>query len=359
MKIVLSNYHYQPVHSGGGDLHIEAFIQTAVSLGHTLFSLSSCRHPSVRSIRPDAFGQWWHLRNADVHYLRIQDDFPRRKLSRWFTPPWRSLAPRPALVWEFNTIPEQGACIGRSPAEIALAREHFRRTAPHCDLAVCVSRSIADYARTELGVSRTVVIPNGAHLRPSLANRHGPDFDVIWAGSAYICWHDFTLLREAARLLFDDPAAPRIRFHLFGSGTEKLTGMPPNVRTYGPVSHAEVCTVGARMHAALCLYEPGPGDYSSPLKFYDGLAAGLPVITTPQSQMDAVQHEMGSADLIIADRRPATLARILAGLAADEPRRLRHSAAAQHLIARRCNWPALMETLLGEVSALVRKRRAG
>ncbi|MBC8008699.1 MAG: glycosyltransferase [Burkholderiales bacterium] len=359
MKIVLSNYHYHPGHSGGGDLHIEAFVHEAARLGHRLFSLPSCRHPSVHPIRPDALGQWQHLRDADVHYLRLQDNFPRRKISRWFTPPWRSFAPRPALVWEFNTIPEQGACIGLSPAEIALARQHFRHAAPYCDLAVCVSQSISDYVHTELGVARTLVIPNGAHLRPPAPHRTGPDFDVIWAGSAYIGWHAFDLLRDTARLLHDDPAAARIRFHLFGPGTETLAGLPPNVRTYGPVPHAEVCAASARMHAALCLYEPGPADYSSPLKFYDGLAAGLPVITTPQSQMDAVQNEMGASGLIVADRLPATFARILTTLADDEALLRRHSAAAQHLVATRYTWTSLMNTLLGEVAALVQSRRTG
>lgn len=358
MKFVLSNYHHRPGHSGGGDLHIEAFIDAAIRQGHRLFSLPSCLHPEVKRIRPDALGQWRHLHNADVHYLRLQDDFPRRKISRWFGPPWRTFTPRPALVWEFNTIPEQGACIGRSPAEIGLARDRFRRAAPQCDLAVCVSQAIADYARTELGVTRTVVIPNGAHLRPPAAPPPGPGLDVIWAGSAYIRWHAFDLLRDAARLLHEDPSAPRIRFHLFGSGTEKLTGLPPNVRVYGPVSHAEVCDASARMHAGLCLYEPGPADYSSPLKFYDSLAAGLPVITTPQPQMDAVQHEMDSTRLVVSDRRPVTLARILAELAEDEPRRLRHSASAQNQIARRHNWPALMDTLLKELASLVRARRS-
>jgi glycosyltransferase involved in cell wall biosynthesis len=357
MKFVLSNYHHRPGHSGGGDLHIEAFINEAIGQGHRLFSLPTCLHPSVKRIRPDALGQWWHLRDADVHYLRLQDDFPRHKISRWFCPPWRSLASRPALVWEFNTIPEQGVCIGRTLEEIALSRARFARAAPHCDLAVCVSESIADYARTELGIARTIVIPNGAHLIPPQTTPRGPEFDVIWAGSAYIRWHDFGLLREAARLLQENSAAPRIRFHLFGAGTEKLPDLPANIRAYGPAPHAEVCSASMRMHAALCLYEPGPADYSSPLKFYDSLASGLPVITTPQPQMDAVHREMETTGLIVTDRRPATLARILGDLANDEPRRLVHAARGQRVIATRYNWPALMNTLLNEVSTVVQKPR--
>lgn len=359
MKIVLSNYHYHPDHSGGGDLHIEAFIRAADSLGHTLYSLPSCRHASVRAIRPDALGQWWHLRNADIHYLRLQDNYPRRKLSRWFTSPWRLLAPRPLLVWEFNTIPEQGACIGLTPAEIAANREHFRCASPSCDLAVCVSEAIAGYVRAELGVRRTLVIPNGAHLGPPPSPDTRGEFHVVWAGSAYIRWHAFDLLLQTACLLHADPASPRICFHLYGRGTEDLPGLPPNIRAHGPVSHTEVCAAFARMHAGLCLYEPGPGDYSSPLKFYDCLAAGLPVVTTPQPQMDAVQRELDSADLIIADRQPATFARILRELAKDETLRLRHAASARRIIAERYNWTALMTSLLDEVSSLVQKHRRG
>lgn len=357
MKIFLSNYHHRPGHCGGGDLHIEAFIREAAALGHELVSLPTCTHPAVRRVRPDALAQWWHLLGADIHYLRIQDDFPRRKLSRWFTPPWRSFAPRSALVWEFNTVPEQGACIGRSAAEIARARDDFRRAAPHCQLAVCVSEAIAGYARAELGVARTLVIPNGATLAAPPPPRESEGLDVIWAGSAYIRWHAFDLLRAAAVLLHRDVSAPPVRFHFYGPGTEKLDGLPPNVTAHGPVSHETVRAACGRMHAALCVYEPGPGDYCSPLKFYDCLGAGLPVVTTPHPQMDIVQNSMGAGSLVVADRSPASLARILVGLARDEPLRRRLAAASQAEIADRYEWSALMRTLFATLETLPRNRR--
>ncbi len=357
MKIVLSNYHYRRENSGGGCLHIEAFISQALASGHLLYAKPCCDHPGVHPLSPHLAGHWWHLRDADLHYVRLQDSYPRKKTSRWFIPPLRRLAPRPLLVWEFNTVPEQGACIGLPPDVIEREKADFRHAAPHCDLAVCVSEAIAGYVRAELGVKHTLVIPNGGQLRPPPPPVTGPWFNVMWAGSAHIDWHEFNLLAASARQLHEHPAGQNIRFHLYGHGTEKLTGLTPNVLVHGPVSHQTITTDSSRMHVGLCLYQQGPADYSSPLKFYDCLGAGLPVVTTPHPQMDAVQQTMDANRLIVGDRQPSTLSRILFDLAADEPRRRRHAERSRQMIAETYNWPALMTKLFTCLEEFVRERR--
>src|SRR5690606_11308801 len=229
MKLVLSNYHYRPEHPGGGHLHIEAFIRQAVEAGHSLHAWDTCRHPSVRTLPAGLIGQGWQLRDADLLYVRLHEAYPRKPFSRWFTPPLRRFIPRPRLVWEFNTIPEQGTCIGQQPWEIELNKDAFRRAAPHCDLAVCVSEPIVAYVREELGIQHTLVIPNGGHLRPPAPPPPADAFNVLWAGSAYIRCNHFELLLAAARQLHAGPAGNKVRFHHYGPGTEKLADLPANV----------------------------------------------------------------------------------------------------------------------------------
>ncbi len=357
MKIILSNYHYRENNSGGGNLHIGAFIRQLVKRGHSLLAKSSCSHAAVGVFPTHFFGQLRHLRSANIHYLRLQEAYPGENAARWFTPPLRRLLGSTALVWEFNTIPEQAACIGQSSKEIELTKKSFIKAAPYCDLAVCVSEAIAGYVRTELGVRQTVVIPNGGDLRPRRSFDVGDTFDVIWAGSADIQWHEFDLLFASARHLLQIPEGQKIRFHLYGPGTEKLPDPPSNVTIYGPVPHEEINAAFIRMHAGLCPYQAGPADYSSPLKFYDCLGAGLPVITTPHPQMDAVQAEMGSTELIIADRKPATFARILIELSINKARLDRHSEQARRIIETKYNWASLMDTLADRLQDLAGKTR--
>lgn len=354
MRIYLSNYHYRAQNSGGGSLHIEAFVRHALAAGHELWSKPCLAHPGVRHVAPHLLGQWRRLVGCDLHYVRIEWCFPRRKLSRWFTPPLRGLVPGHRLVWEFNTIPEYGSCEGASPADIARQCQAFRAAAPWCDLAVCVSEPIADYVRTRFGVRQTLVIPNGAVLPDApRVPRRDDTFNVIWAGSAQLDWHDLNLINEAARILSDDPGAARLRFHFYGPGTESFAGKSANLVVHGPCPHEQVRTACAEMNAGLCLYREGAGDYSSPLKYFDYLAAGLPVITSPHPQMDGIQQSIGANELIIGDRSAAGLARTLIGLANNPARHAELSSRAEAIIRERYNWPRLMAELFEHLEAMV------
>lgn len=357
MNIALSNCGYRPDHSGGGDAHVEAFIREALVSGHELVGWPILQHPQVPTIPSSLVGTARRLRAADVLYVRLQDMLPKPTFSRWFGPIMKRVAGNPLLVWEFNTIPEQGMCIGWSEQDVLRHRAALARYAPQCDLAICVSRKIADYIAAHLGIKRSVVIPNGAYPTPpsAPAAKARDGLDLVWAGSAYIQWNAFDLLFEAARLLA--ASGSPIRFHLIGPGTEKLPNVPANVKLYGPMEHAVVKQTFARMHLALCLYLPGPADYSSSLKYFDYCGSGLPVITTPHPQMDELQREAQTDGLIVVDRSPATLAAMLRGLAENPSQLSGLEQKARALVEAKYNWPMLMRRLFTVLEAALNERK--
>ena len=115
------------------------------------------------------------------------------------------------MVWEFNTVPEFGTYVDQGPAEIARNIDNFRRLGRGCDLAVCVSQALAEYARARLGIESVLVASNGSDpeiYRPDApVVRHLSDadpraFHALWIGSAYVPWHDFDLLKDAAEILW-------------------------------------------------------------------------------------------------------------------------------------------------------------
>ena len=119
--------------------------------------------------------------------------------------PYRQLIGSPLIVWEFNTVPEYGALIGRTEREIQSAIQALRRYGRGCDLAICVSSELAAYVKEKLGIRRVLVVPNGSDpdlFRPdvepvSRVQRNDRQLNVVWIGSAYLSWHNFDLSRQA------------------------------------------------------------------------------------------------------------------------------------------------------------------
>jgi glycosyltransferase involved in cell wall biosynthesis len=308
----------------------------------------------------------------------------------------------PRMVWEFNTIPEFGLLLGHPQSLVDSKIDLFRRLGRGCDLAVCVSDAIAGYCREKLGIRRTLTVPNGSDptlFHPDLppvpqVQRHPQRLNVVWIGSAELAWHNFELMEQAARLLWQSPDRERVAFHIIGQGLAKRptpgagqaqrTGqafsrrptqdqrnqgsaqaeplaheplapetLPPNIHYHGPADYQTIPHWLAAMDVGLCLYHPGVADYNSPLKLFDYLASGLAVIATPQPQVCEVFTQLENAqDLLVAPGDPQALAGILLRLAGDRERVRRLGQAGRQLIIDHYNWRRAVQDTLDAIQAL-------
>src|SRR5207248_3549824 len=134
--------------------------------------------------------------------------------------------------------------------------EGFRHFGQGCDLAVCVSEHLADYVHKNLRIARTVVVPNGsdpdlytpdAPVVKRLADVGEDIFNVLWIGSAYVAWHNFKLLGDAAQIIWDRGNQQNIVFHLIGQGMNQMRDMPDRKSTRLNSSHRTIS------YAVFCL----------------------------------------------------------------------------------------------------------
>lgn len=230
---------------------------------------------------------------------------------------------------------------------------------------ICVTGAVADWARAHTtDPTRVHVVANGVdttRIQPAarpVAGACGP-FTVGFVGTLRP-WHGVeTLLEAAALLVAHDPA---FRLLLVGSGPRAdalaeqahQLGVADHVETTGAVHPAQVPALLQRMDLATAPYPAQEGFYFSPLKVYEYLAAGLPVVASEVGTLPALLDH-GRLGTLVAPGSPTALAEAVVALRTDQDRRtaLRHATrdAAEahdwrHVVARTLS---LVGLELGEV----------
>lgn len=221
-------------------------------------------------------------------------------------------------------------------------RTHARLEAEavrRCDLVVAPARLLAARA-AGLGARRVLHLPNGCDPEPF--DRPGlpepadlapwPRPRAIYAGSID-WWFDAELVRAVARRL------PRWSFILIGPVRGRagaaLAGLP-NVVLLGGRPYESLPSYFAHADAGIVPFVPGPMTHAiHPIKVYEYLAAGLPVVATPMRET----AEMG-APIRLAEA-PAGFAEALAGGLADDG----VARGARRAFARANTWDARFEAL--------------
>jgi glycosyltransferase involved in cell wall biosynthesis len=364
MRLAFTNARFHPDFHDGANAHVRQFVQNAVALGHEVWMFHGDCHPQAKALPAGRLGLKLKLREMEMLYVRIEHDLPNS--CTWALWPKRKLLGDPLMVWEFNTVPEYGEYRKHSPAQVGMHIEGFRHFGRGCDLAVCVSAPMADYVRKNLGIMRTVVVPNGsdpdlytpdAPIVPRLKDVGDDIFNVVWVGSWFVSWHNFKLLADAANLIWNRGNNQNIVFHLIGMGMNQMRDMPANVHYYGVEDYEKLPQWMSAMDVGLCLYRPGPADYSSPLKLFDYMSSGLAVVATNQPQARQLLTELDCPDLLMSPDDPVKLADALEGLAANRERVKELSRRSRELIVSKYTWRRAVTDTFAEVEKIAAERR--
>lgn len=360
MDVAYANARFRPGTHDGPNAHVRQFVQNTVALGHEVWMWPGRAHPLAHPLPATRLRRTLRLRAMDVIYVRLEHDLPFP--CTWALGPRRTLLGDPLMVWEFNTVPEFGEYCDLTPVQVQRNIEGFRRYGKGCDLAVCVSAQLADYVHERLGIARTLVVPNGSDPELYTPNatvvrrlRDGDQnaFNVLWIGSAYVPWHNFTLLGDAAEIIWQRGNGKDIVFHLIGQGMIHLRDMPPNVHYYGPLDYEELPGWMSAMDVGLCLYRPGPADYSSPLKVFDYMSSGLAVVATRQPQTAQLLAELGTPELLIPPDDPGSLADALEALAGNREHAKQIGRRARELSASKYTWRRAVSAAFDEIARIV------
>ena len=364
MKLAFANAKFRPGSNDGADAHVRQFVQNAHALGHEIWMWPGVSHPLAKPLPTGRMSRTMRLREMELVYVRVQHDLVNP--CTWTLGPTRKLLGNPIMVWEFNTVPEYGEYRNLSPQQIQRHIDGFRHFGKGCDLAVCVSAQLAEYVQQTLGIARTLVVPNGsdpdlykpdAPVVPRLRLRDPNAFNVLWIGSAYVAWHNFKLLADAANLIWDRGNKQNIVFHLIGQGMNQMREMAPNVHYYGVEDYEKLPQWMSAMQVGLCLYRPGPADYSSPLKVFDYMSSGLAVVATEQPQTKLILNELGSPELLMTPDDPARLADALEKLAGDRERVKELSRRGRELSIQKYTWRRAVKDTFDEIEKIAAERK--
>lgn len=166
---------------------------------------------------------------------------------------------------------------------------------------IAVSDAVKSYLLNYVDDSKIHVIPNGVNphrFATVSAGNHPENFTVGFVGSLKP-WHGLPILTEAFSLLHQ--RVPHAKLLIVGDGPERENlqaelakrELDTHTQFIGAVSPDQVPQFLAAMDVAVAPYAAQSDFYFSPLKVYEYMAAGLPIVVSEIGQLaDLVENRV-------------------------------------------------------------------
>lgn len=223
-----------------------------------------------------------------------------------------------------------------------IMRLQFRSAARN----IAVTPALAEFVNLEADREDTAVVPNGANValfRPGLEPLPGlPEFYVIFFGALSV-WQGLPTILEAVTdeewpehmmLVIAGDGALRHRVENAAAANPRViyTGILPYSKIPRAVANAKASLIikGSKLHAKSGL---------SPLKLYESMAAGAPVIASEVAGLATTVNASG-AGLVVPPDDSRAVARAVSGLAADLEGAKSMGAAGRAYVVAHASWEA-------------------
>jgi len=282
----------------GGHVHVTQVANILLSRGHKLYT--NLPDESEKFIRLNKKEFFKRGKEIEVFYIRIHGHQGNEELTEL-----RKANNNAPCIWEINAPNAEVSTRGYSQKKISTFRKRRKKLASMVDAALCVSLEMEEYAIKELGIKKTIVVPNGSD--PEMFGPHkrrsdsldNSKFRVLWSGSTdpKYTWQAFNLVEEIANRIKN--IDENILFIVTAEGESNS-----NIKYIGRVPYYDMPGIMASCNVGLCLYnEINFYDkfYFSPLKLFDYMASGLPIIGNNLGQIKVVIEENENGLLVNGD----------------------------------------------------------
>lgn len=351
---------------GGPSVHIYQVWHRLQRMGYEIHAWGRQAVPGSRQYARTADGFAELLKDVDVLYVRFPfEEIPPASIVQLL------IHRRMPVVCEFNAplyeftreCPPHTFWSMRFKAKL-YARNHLPvRTC--VDHGICVSSTMARYVRREFGLRKVMVLPNGGDpelfdpaLRPqgrAALRVNDGDFVVFWGGWTAMPWQGLDQVFEAARQFHTN----HVRFVIAGDPAPLPTPLPHNALVIGELSYFDIPRFMAAADACLCLYKAYDwcriGFYNSPLKLFDYMASGRPVIGSNMGQIGEVIQDGENG--LLTDGAPEDIAEKIEFLRKNPERREAMGRAARETVVRKYNWQNVAERTAGIIEGLLTESR--
>jgi glycosyltransferase involved in cell wall biosynthesis len=378
MRILYSAIDQSVPAAHGGSVHVIAVAEGLAALGHEVHVLAA---PGNRPF-PTGSVHWRPMRPPfGIRQLRVGRAFAVLRVARSIHPDViieryynfggeallaaRRIGAFAALEVNAPVVDYPGSSKGR--LDRLLLVEPMRRWRDwQCRTAHLIITPSARILPDHVHPGRVLEIEWGAdtvRFHPGAAgaipfSRHGSDVIAIFAG-AFRAWHGAIHLVEAVRrlrargrrdiravLVGDGPELARVRQAAAGIDGITLTGAVPHEQMPACLAAADigVAPFDVTAHPALA-----QEFYWSPLKIFEYMASGLPVVAPRITRLDRIVRD-GHEGILYDPPTPDALANALERLA-DSKVRADFGAAARERVVRSFSWERHCRTLEQAIQA--------
>lgn len=233
--------------------------------------------------------------------------------------------------------------VDEEAAAKALARQVAAATA-----TVAVSDPVRDWVRERTGSESVHTVPNGVSITRIVPRPEDIGDPVVTFVGTLKPWHGVADLLAAAAL-----AKRPWKLRIIGDGPERAaleeqaTGLGIEVDFRGAVAPADMPGQLAGSAIGVAPYPDLGGEqqqYFSPLKVYEYLAAGLPVVASAVGQLPQILGELGT---LVPPSDPAALAAAIDTLAADPVLRGKLGWRGRMQAEEKHSWAGAVDRILG------------
>jgi glycosyltransferase involved in cell wall biosynthesis len=353
---------------GGNHIHVCELIQGFLGEGHQVAVIGDPSMPNVVNFDGDddsAVSNF--LTFCDVIYARVDS----RSIESWnhLQRVMRLAEDQVPVVWEINSPADENLAFswlggkknGQQESWVRWLRRWFhaakqmpgikkeekarRLLAKRVDAAVCVSTSMGEYAKKDLGIEKVLVAPNGGPLISEedisvrSKKRKHQAFTVFYSGSAIYPWQGLDFLSATIELAKTE--APDIHFVIAVNQAADNLPHGTNVEIKERLPRDEVLDEICMADACIALHPDWfwtrHGVHGSPTKLWEYMACMTPVVTSDRGQMaELIRHE--KSGLLTSDNPSEILAQLVR-LRDDKDLADSVGRAGWELVQEKLNWP--------------------